>query len=102
MIEWIAAGFDPVAAPRQTLRGIQRAVTAAARGARRRLADTTIAVFMGARASADEARQFHSDLLAPDRRPLPPEAQARALDAFANSLGTISLAEYRARLRTPT
>ncbi|MBN8294946.1 hypothetical protein JI664_23445 [Rhodobacter sp. NTK016B] len=98
-VEWIAAGFDPGAFWGQTPRGIQRALRGAEKRRLRALSDATTAAWIGAHANHDDLRDFLSALESGPKAPLPPEAQSRALESMKQKLGTISMEEYRARLR---
>lgn len=75
----------------------------ALRGAhRRRLAalhDATLAAWVGAHTDKDGLRDFLDGLDDSPKKPLPPQAQARALESLRQKLPSITMEEYRARLR---
>lgn len=77
-----------------------RALRAADRGRRRQFGDAIRAALLGARGEPDRVDRVLADLDGDGRgsRDLTPEAQARALSSMANSLGAISMDEYRQRI----
>lgn len=98
-VHWTAAGFDPDAFWRQTLRGVQRALRGAALRRKRARADAAEAAWIGTHADQRGLQAFFDGLEAPRKTPIPPEQAGRALENMAQSLGVITMEQYRARLR---
>lgn len=73
------------------------------RGAERRRAgariDAAIAAWIGAHCDGDGLREFVEGQAEGPRKPLPPEAQAHALESMRNKMAVITMDEYRARLK---
>jgi hypothetical protein len=101
-VQWTAAGFDPEAFWRQTLRGVQRALRGAALRRKRARADAAEAAFVGHHADQRGLQSFFDALEARPKTPIPPEQAGRALQNMAQSLGVITMDDYRARLRGRT
>ena len=98
-VHWTAAGFDPNAFWHQTLRGVQRALRGAALRRKRARADAAEAAWLGAHADQTGLQRFFDSLDAKPRTPIPPEQAGRALENMKQSLGVITMEQYRARLR---
>jgi len=81
---------------------VQRALRGAHRRRLAALHDATLSAWVGAHTDKDGLRDFLGGLEDSPKKPLPPEAQARALESMRQKLPTITMDEYRARLKRGT
>jgi len=98
-VEWIAAGHAPAAFWGQTPRAVERVLRATALSARRRLADSARAAWIGTRADAQGLDRMIGAILNGPAAPQTPEQQALAMQNLNANLGVITMDEYRARLK---
>ncbi len=63
------------------------------------LIDAATAAWVGSHTDLDGFQDFVRGLDSGPKQPLPPEAQARALDSMQQKMAVITMDDYRARLR---